>query len=725
MSKRDYKGDLIGGITGTVLMLPASLALGPLIFAALGPEHIPMGVVAGLISLCFTNVGSALIRGNPVIINGPSAVSSVMLAAALGAIARETGAEPHGVIQLFFLLVFLSGLMQAGFGLLKMGHLAQYIPYPVMSGLLNGTAFTIVLSQAHNIIDLGGLGSGLFSSAAEALPLVLAAVTVCGIIVGKKFLRSIPPPLTGMFAGVSAYLLVRVSGIPSESVRVIGRLQGGIPRPMNLAGLSYSSELDPVQILMMLIPLALSIAVVNSLRTLITAVSVDSIAGERTDTNRELCGQGAGNMLSAVFGGISGAGLGSGSTTNYLYGGRSRWSKLAAAAGALSILLFFSPLISLLPKIILAAVILMFGLTAFDRWSLELVTRLRCGKCKTGHVWVDLLIMAAVAAILVGFGIFQAVAAGILISLVVFTVKMGKDIVRRDLTGADIQSSIHRSRDELNFLSKCGERIRILELDGALFFGTADKLAVYIDRIISQNAPDYLILDLKRVSEIDSTGANILSQIRERCEKRGISLALSSLDKRSRLGSFLESLGIYEIFGKNIVFEKTDYALAWAEDSLIRARVSPPIMDRELALTDLGIFSDFDKLELRLISKHLIMKEFKPGETVFRWDDEPDGMYFILKGRMHVITGSGVSGHRVGTLVAGAVFGEMSTIDGKPRSATVVAEGQAKCLFLAVDSMANIEKKRPGLAYKLILGITRELSMRFRIANRIAMNLHP
>ena len=148
-----FRGDLAGGITAALIPLPKAMALGALVLSPLGPEYISTGIAAGLISLVTANITTAILGDMPIMNNSPFSLSSFMLLAALGNIVAAAGGHVDGQAQAFTMVAFLcltvlmSGGFQCVFGLLRLGDLAKYIPYPVLAGLLNGSAFLIILSQ--------------------------------------------------------------------------------------------------------------------------------------------------------------------------------------------------------------------------------------------------------------------------------------------------------------------------------------------------------------------------------------------------------------------------------------------------------------------------------------------------------------------------------------------------------------------------------------------------
>lgn len=719
MGDRSLFSDIRGGALGALLSIPSALALGPLFFAPLGAEYLPLGIYSAIIAIAMGNIGASLFKGNPYIITGPSIVGTMMISAAVSSLAIQFPELLRTeIILIVFLLVLMSGVMQILFGILKLGFLIKYIPYPVLAGLVNGTALSIIIRQGGRLIYSGG--GGIFASA----PLILAAGTIAGVLLSSRISEKIPSTIIGIIAGYLLFTIMRLTGFGDDTIMLLGRVPSGIPRPeygFGFIRILFNTESSVF--IIRIIPIAFSIALVNSLRSLMTLVSLDGLSFERSDCDAELVGQGAGNMLSSFFGGAATSGIGSSSSANYSAGATGSRSKIFAGFFALLSLMLFNPLLSRLPVVILTAVIFMFGLMAFDRWSLSQLSRFFRER-KKKELSADMGIMATVALTLLLRGVFEAVAAGILISLVVFSIKMGRDVVRRKATSKDIRSSVHRRREELDALDEHGEEILFLELDGVLFFGTTDKLAKKIYEL-AQPGIKFIILDFKRVSEIDSTGANILLQVDRKCESEGIMLLLSSICRGSCSSEFLGACGVLEVFGEQRVFSKADYALSWAEDQVVFEILGADSFEKqELQLREIDVFKKFEDKDLDYIQKYFEKREYASGSRIFSQGDESDGIYFISMGRARIYArepGGGLK--RLGTLSRGASFGEISAIDGKPRSATVMTEKDMNAYFISKAALEKLGRKKPRLAFAFLTGISREMARRFRIANRISVDL--
>ena len=193
----------------------------------------------------------------------------------------------------------------------------------------------------------------------------------------------------------------------------------------------------------------------------------------------------------------------------------------------------------------------------------------------------------------------------------------------------------------MRILEENGHLIKVYELSDSLFFGTCDKLLAEIEKDLDSFC---IVLDLKRVNTIDFTGAQLIRQIVDRINDKGHYLLLTYLDipgdrDKEHLRSFMEDLGVTEAVGPDHIFPDTDYALEWAEDSLIKDITSGTQRGKHiLTLQDLSVFKDLSPEHLNLVNRYLRPVSFRKGEIIFKEGEPGDGVYFILSGYVSVFT---------------------------------------------------------------------------------------
>lgn len=725
-------GDLTGGTTATILALPEAMAYGTIVFAPLGPEYIAAGVVAGLIALCFSNLCSAGCGGVRVMNNGPYSMTSLMIASAVMIIAGKLPTRDVNItLGLLFLMIFLSGLFQVLFGLLKVDILVKYIPYPVTSGLLNGTAILIILSQIKPILGMSGGNSPPHFDHIQPLTFLVGLVTILTIAYGPKFTKKIPAPFMGIGAGTVIYYVFLLSGFQNHIGPTIGAIPFTIPTPkyaIDFVTILFSGPFFGIP--PELVWLAMGIAIVSSLQSLIAAVSVDNLLKTSSNTKRELIGQGLGNIVSSLFGGIVSAGSQSRAMANFSYGGRTANSRLFSGLFALAILLFISPLLAKLPKVVLAATLVVLAFRIFDAWSFNVLSLLISKEIRIKQVISDVLVVVLVAGTLVFVGVFEAVGTGIFISILLFIFRMGKNVIRREYNGKRIRSNVHRTLEEITCLEKHGHKIMVYELEGSLFFGTADKVAATIEKILETDV-DYIIVDLRRVSDIDSTGAQILVRMMDRCRDMNKHMMLSSInsirnsDALSTSLSILKDQCVENDHYRHCYIETIDDALGWAEDRLLAQHFGEDRYDKKMPLSGIDVLSKFSKSDLNILNPYLVEAVYNTNDVILEQETPGEQVYFIVQGKVQIIIDlpNRVGKNKIATLCPGTVFGEMAIIDRGAHSANVVAETDVICYYLTNAALHRLNQEQPELAHQLMIGFARELSKRIRIANRITTEL--
>ena len=263
------------------------------------------------------------------------------------------------------------------------------------------------------------------------------------------------------------------------------------------------------------------------------------------------------------------------------------------------------------------------------------------------------------------------------------------------------------------FLEQAGDAILVMELQGALFFGTGEKILSEADVALRQET-SCVILDLRRLTEIDSTGANALLELKTNLAQRKKRLLLAVGDQTAM--ERLENFGVLSPNGETSVFPDIDRAIECAENSLLDAQ--PQLHRDEIPLAEVGLLANFNSLDLAAIESHLQRASYQHGDVIFR-EGDPGGEVFILtKGTASAFLQSPDGTIRLATFAPGTVFGELAILDGGQRSATVVADEDLVCLVLTMSKYTALMEKHPSVAMRILAAIGRELSGRLRTANR-------
>jgi anti-anti-sigma regulatory factor len=459
------------------------------------------------------------------------------------------------------------------------------------------------------------------------------------------------------------------------------------------------------------------LAVVAALDALLCAKLVTPPGAQKTDGNRLLIRLGLGNMLSACFGGItSGINIGP-SIANRAFGAKSSLSVLINAAVLLAVIFVLFPVVSYMPRAVLSAAIMVIAVQHIDPWSIDLVRRVRTAA--SGHrllMVLDLVVVASVALLSITINIVLAVFIGIAVAIALFVARVSRSNIRRSYRGDTVRSRKARGQQQSALLEKLGAQILVLELQGVLFFGSAETLSEDIERVASSGTRT-IILDLRRVTEIDATGAATLRDIALSLARKDRRLALA-LAENDELAARLAGGGVIDAVGAERVFADVDRALEWAEDDALRIRGDEAQGD-ELPLAQVDLFAGLAGAQIAMLERYMRRTVHPRGSVIFRQGDPGKELFIVTRGhasaRLNQPSGGDI---RLATFEPGTVFGELAILDGGPRSATVTADDDVGCCVLSEANFSALMNDAPPIAIKLLANLGRELSGRLRRANR-------
>lgn len=723
---RVLAGDVSGGFTAALIAIPHAMGLGLLAFAALGPSWAPAGVVAGLLCVVVGSFVSGVIPvGTCMMMGTRTSVTMVFSGIIAALLAHPLLQTPRGpdipqVITLAFIAVFLSGLFQMGFGVLRLGRAIKFVPYPVLAGFMNGIAILMIISQ---------IGPMLGTDASVSLPallhdtgairpasLLVAVVVVAVIFLAPRVTRKVPVMLCGLLVGAPLHYLLAWL-FPGA----VGPLVGDLPvtdfAPRELVSMLHLSVRDDfAEWLAFLLPSALLLAAVASLDGLLAAVVVDPVTRSRHDSDRLLKAQGAAAALAAAFGAVPPAASTHTRAAGYLSGGTTTRCSLFHALFMLLSLFVLGPLIARVPVAVLAGVIIYTALTLVDRWTRDLVRRLGAVGAERREILLNLAVVTGVTLSMLVLNLMAAFAVGVAAAVFLLLVKLSGSPVRRVLDGTVRSSLKIRSPEERAILRPLARQIRIFELEGAIFFGTADRLQMDVE-----NLPDdvrYVVLDFRRVTEVDASGARALETICHMAARRNSAVLLSHMSGEAGHGRYLRAMGIAAVVPAEHWFIDLDRALEWTEDRLLereRFEDGPELLPERMAL-----FDGFDAAEMTVLAAFLHRHEMAHGDVVFKEGEAGDRIFLIARGSVSIklqLTDESRA-RRLATFVPGVFFGEMAMFEGERRSADAFAKGERVVLYsLGADDIARIVQEHPRLGVKLFRNLGRELAARLRVTS--------
>ena len=723
--RSNLKGDLSGAVSAAIISIPLSIGYGIIVYGPLGAEFLPFAALLGIFACLLGGLGASLLGGTEIQITAPKAPLSLILAAfvlplSMSLHVPDPASKNILIVGLASLCVLTGGLIQFLFGALRLGNLIKYVPYPVVSGFMNGIAVILILEQLGPLVGARSHVS-LFDifytpTVVQPLTLMVGLTTIIVIFCARRYIKAVPASLIGLVAGTLLFYAIKHIAGTADMGPVIGNFSFQWPKPDILPKISRVLwNINLADLFPRILMTGFVLGSVGALESLLSSLAADNIAGTRHNSNKELIGQGIANMMNAVFSALPSAGSELHNMANYRAGGRTRLSSLFCVILILIIVITLGPAIGKIPLTVIASIIISVGIGLFDRWTLDLFQNLSRAGQQRKRIIANLVVTLVVVVITVCVNLIVAVLIGIAIASGLFVVRMGKSIVKRTYSGDQIRSKKVRSLKNNQLLEERGKGIIVYELSGPLFFGSADNLAREIEDAI--NDYSYCILDMKRVDEIDSTGAKILVQISKKLSASGKYLLISYLTANAALSDFLKAMGAYRSLGQDCFFEDTDAALEWAEDNVLTQSIDLAGASGKIQLAQMDILRDFSPKEIEILAQKLIHKSFNKGDRIVKEGDTDRHLFLLAKGlvsvRIHLSEGDRTK--RLVTYSAGVAFGEMAFLDGNPRSAGVWAEEDTETYVLKPGEFSLLQKENPSLAVKLIRNIALDISERLRI----------
>ena len=725
--------ELAGGAVAAILAVPVSVGFGLFAFAPLGDAMRDAAVTAALVSACVVPLVCIALGSSTGLVYAPRSVISFMVAAvaiqgllASPILVRELPAQEAALAYVVVALL-VSGFAQAAAGVMRLGAAVKYVPFPVMAGFQNSAAALLLVAQIAPLLGLARAAP--LSSPADWLrgadwrTALVGAVAFALAWYGARITKRLPAPALGLLGGTLVYHLLALGGWRPSGGMVIS---AALPMP-SLDTLGYVptvlQRLDFIDLLALTIA-ALGVAIVASMDTLLCTRVVEQKTGVRSDSSNELLRIGIGNAGAACLGGIpSGVQVGA-SLGSHAAGGTGRVSMLFAAAVAGIVLVWLQPLLALLPAAVIAGLLLVISLQLFDKWTLQAIGKLLSGRLQNWRATLlDLALMGVVAFLALAVHIVLAVLSGFVIAIAVFFMRMSRPIMRRTYRCDVVRSRRLRAPDENALLARAAGGVLVIELEGALFFGSSENLAARI-AAAAREGVQTVILDMRHVTDIDSTGARVIIDLREAMARRGVQIALAHIPPGSALRGTLADAGILLALGDERLFHDVDAAIEWAEERILAA-TSAKAAAGEKPLEALDLFSGLSAADLERVRPLLERCAYRKGEAVIR-EGEPDRRLFVIasgRATARVRAGTPPRDIRLTTFSPGVAIGELALLDERARSASVVAEEDMICWVLSQEAFERLQAAAPQLALRLLANLAREMALRLRHANRTICEL--
>lgn len=715
-----HTGDFWGGLAAMLVAMPASVAFGVTVYAAISPHYAAFGALAGILGATALGLIAPTFGGTDRLISAPCAPAAAVLSAfAIQQVAQGTAAIQ--IVLLMTVLGILTGALQMLIGFLGIGKLIKYIPYPVVSGYLSGVGLIIIGSQLPKFL---GAPADAFWLKALIQPanwdwrgVTIGGVTVLVMLLAPRVVRAVPGTIMGIAAGVLTYAALAMNDPSLRQLDgnplVIGELGATGDGYVQLITERWYQigELKLSQVAG-LIGGALTLAALLCIDTLKTCVVLDQMTRTRHDPNRELAAQGAANVLASAIGGMPGSGTMGASMVNLSSGGQTRISGIVEGLTALLVALLLGAFVAWIPIATLAGVLIVVGVRMIDTDPLRFL--------ESRATVLDFSVVLVVVAVAIFVGLIAASAVGVVLSIILFLrEQVGGNVVRRKSFVSQRSSTWYRPESEMQRLEQRGSSAVIFELQGSLFFGNAHQLYVTLEPELLK--AEYVILDMMRVQSVDVTAAHTLNLVRDVLAERRAPLLISNVRERlpngRNLREFLELAGIVSDAQEVLLMPTLEAAIEWVEDRIL-GDLGKQADDGQppLELHEIGLFKGSKADTLQDLAACMEQRTYQAGQTVYARGDSDAMLYLIRSGEVRILGAVGGSNRlcHIATFGRGEFFGGLAFLDHRPRGNDAVVSEDAEMYVLSLEKFDWLAEQHKRIAFVLLAKLARTLAIRLR-----------
>ena len=550
----NLRGDVFGGITAGVVALPLALAFG--VQSGAGP-------VAGLYGAIAIGIFAAIFGGTSTQVSGPTGPMTVISALVIAKAIEGYGSLEAGMGFIICIFV-LAGIVQILFGLLQLGAYIKYIPYPVVSGFMSGIGGIIILLQIFPFLGQASPKKVLdvITHIPEAIPLInweavlISSSTIAIIYLFPRITKAVPSTLVAL---ISMTIVTASMGL---EVPVIGPIPTSLPE-LNLGAIANIHATD----ITLIVELSLTLALLGAIDSLLTSVIADNITKTKHHSNRELVGQGIGNIIAGCIGGLPGAGATMRTIVNINAGGQTPLSGVAHGVLLLGTLLGLGNYAQEIPIPVLAGILITVGIGIIDYKGLRHIKSVPR---------TDAVVMLIVLGMTVFVDLIQAVATGLILSSILFMKQMS-DQLSSEVKILPIKENCRQWWKE-NIPDSIAEKIYVKHFPGPIFFGFAPALQAMADSL-----PDVrvVVFRMMNVPYIDQTGLYALEEVVLSLEKRNIAVVITGL--KNQPYRMLQRINLVPgLVPENYLFDKVEDCIQWLGEKLEQSEGGEQVFFEEL-----------------------------------------------------------------------------------------------------------------------------------------------
>jgi SulP family sulfate permease len=716
----DFRRGRLGATLGAGLVMGLVQVVLAITFAAVifrGELRADLSVGIGIALFGSATIGiiAALTSSLPGMASGTQDSTSAVLGVAAASIAGSTtAAATLPTVEATIIVASLAtGLSLYALGRFEMGELIRYIPLPVIGGFLAGTG--VLLVEGSWDILTGGAGTAhLLDGDVAAVWVPGVAMALSLVLASRRDSMRLALPVVLVALPVALHSILWASGVGREGATARGWLLSGLPDARvwephltsTLADADWSVVAAQAGSILTVVGL-------SAASFLLYVGGLELALDRDIDPDRDLRGLGVANAVSGLGGGAPGYAYVSITTLGAKLAEPRRGAAVISGLACLGVIVAGASVLRWVPVALIGGLLMFIGFTFIIEWLWDARRRLPRA---------DFVLVLLIAAAITFLGFLPGVVIGVVVAVVLFVVRYSQiDVIRHAMSGEHYRSNIDRPESELAVLSDAGSSISILELQGFLFFGTANRILELVTRRLddaSTPALRFLVCDFAGVSGLDSSTAMSFAKVLRAAGGRGFRVVVSSASE--------ETLGILiaerpKGVAGPVAHADLDHAIQWCEEQILTDAGS---VESTADMSELFARVIDDPVAVERVVSAFEHRTVEAGQVLVTHGQSAPGLFFIEDGRVE----ARVEGHdggpiRLRTIRAGRSVGEMSMYLGTPASATVVTETACSVRYLSADAFRRLSADDPAVAGVLHLVMARTLAERVVYANEAVRSL--
>jgi SulP family sulfate permease len=679
---------LTAGALAATLTIILQLSLAALIFSGPLATEVARGVGLALWGGCTLNLIVALRSSQPGIIACPQDAPAAVLALATGSVAAQTiAAAPEVRFATAMAILSITTLVTSALfwtlGWFRLGSLIRILPYPVLGGFLAGTGWLLLTGGVRVIVGTP-LGLAWLQPAAFIHWLLGLLFGVVLLVALRRFRHVLVLPGLILTATALFYVCLWLAHVPFAVAESSGWLLGPFPAgalwqpltPTTIASIDWLAVLSQSDKIA-------TAAVIAILGLLLNSSGLELVLRQDLDLDRELRVAGIANLAGGLGGSPPGYHYLGMTTMVHRIGGATRLTGLIAAIGCVLALAFGTAVLGGIPRVVLGGMLIYLGLAFLVEWLYDAWFRLP----RRDYVLI-VLILVTIATI----GLLPGIMLGLIVAVVLFIVSYSRiSAVRHTLTGASLQSRMHRAPEQQALLRANGEQTIVLQLQGYLFFATANDLVARVHRRI--NAPGlpslrFVLLDFRQVIGADSTATQSLMRLQQLAQAQSVHLVIASLNAAIR--EQLARAGFPEPGAAVELVPDLDRGLEWCERAVLRRLHADEVRDVELGNQLRALAPVASQVDA--ILTYFERRTVAPGSVLMHKGELANELYFIESGQITAqLVGTNGEALRLESMRGGRIVGELGFYRGGPRTADVVVDEPSVVYRLTRDDLRRME----------------------------------